>query len=282
MRRISIGISLLILMPAITRASYNGSLEYRVQFSPYAFSYHSTGLVPGGFRYNPYAFGRSSSGLVFKGVRYNPYAFNYANTGLILDNYYWLPIPCYVPCPQQQAYRECDNVPSSYKSNTPPAGRNIQPSYNYSMSRTVQQGTANVVSAPAANPAQARKEDALNVIRQYLRDRGLSNVSINRILRVDNKVVSVDFLLQDRNLLIKYWDPRQVESLDAKADTRQRMMEKYRKDWDSFAEKYEQGGGRIYTVEASDREGIMLALKSCGDLNPGNAAPGAQTLYARD
>lgn len=282
MRRISIGISLLILMPAITQASYNGSLEYRVQFSPYAFSYHSNGLVPGGFRYNPYAFGRSSSGLVFKGVRYDPYAFNYANTGLILDNYYWLPIPCYVPCMQQQVHRECDNVPASYKSNTPPASRNIQPSYNYSASRTVQQDTTNVASARAANAAQARKEDALNVIRQYLRDRGLSNVGINRILRVDGKLVSVDFLLQDRNLLIKYWDPRQVESLDAKADTRQRMLEKYRKDWQGFVRQYEQDGGRIYMVEASDREGIMLALESCSDLSPGKEAPDTQTLYARD
>lgn len=282
MRRVSIGISLLMLMPAITQADYDVPLDYRVQFSPYAFSYHSNGLVPGGFRYNPYAFSRSTSGLVFKGVRYNPYAFNYADTGLIVDYYYWWPMPCYVPCPQQQVYRERDNIPASYNGNTPPPSSNVRPSYSYSMSRTVQQGTTNGVSAPAAKPEQTGHDDPLIVIKQHLRDRGFSNVSINRILRVDGKLVSADFLLQDQNLLIKYWDLRQIESMDAKADLKQKMLEKYRKDWAIYAEQYKQSGGKIYTVEVSDREGITLVLDSCSELAPGNGTASTQTLYARE
>jgi len=282
MRRVSIGISLLMLMPAITQADYDVPLDYRVQFSPYAFSYHSTGLVPGGFRYNPYAFNRSTSGLVFKGVRYNPYAFNYANTGLILDYYYWWPAPYCVPCPQRQTYGDSGNAPASRNGSTSPPGWNVRPSYSYSITRTVPEGEANGVSAPAPKPEQTGRDDPLMIIKQHLRDRGFSNMSINRILRVDGKLVSADFLLQEQNLLIKYWDLRQIESPDAKADLKQRMVEKYRKDWATYAEQYKLGGGTIYTVEVSDREEIKLVLESCRDLAPRNGTASAQTLYARE
>ena len=32
---------------------------------------------------------------------------------------------------------------------------------------------------------------------------------------IDNQLVSVDFLLKDRNLLIKYWNPEAIEALNA-------------------------------------------------------------------
>jgi hypothetical protein len=263
-----------MLMPAITQAWYDIPLECRVQFSPYAFNYHNNGLIQGGFKYNPYAFSRSTSGLVFRGVRYNPYAFNYANTGLILDYYYWWPFPW----PQQPVYAGSINVSASYSGNTPAPNSNALPSYSFSVSRAVQQGTASVTLPPAAKPKQTRHDNPLIVIKQHLRDRGFSNVSTNRILRIDGKLVSADFLLQDQNLLIKYWDLRQTESLDS---LKQKMLEKYKKDWQSFAEQYEQGGGKIYSVEAFDREGITLVLESCGDLKPGNGTASTQTLYAK-
>jgi hypothetical protein len=269
MRRASIGILLLMLLPAITQAWYDIPLECRVHFSPYAFSYHSNGLVPGGFKYNPYAFSRSTTGIVFKGFRYNPYAFNYTDTGLILDYYYWWPFPW----PQAVAYSS-GNTPGSYNGNVQP-GSSAPPSYSFSV--TVPE------RAPArpAQPEQNRHDDPLIVIKQHLRDRGFTNVSINRILRVDGKLLSADFLLQDQNLLIKYWDLRQIEALDAKADLKQKMVEKYRKDWEAYAEQYKQSGGKIYTIEVSDREEIKLVLDSCSELTPGNGTASAQTLYAR-
>jgi len=274
MRRVSIGISLLMLMPAVTQAWYDIPLECRVQFSPYAFNYHNNGLITGCFKYNPYAFSRSTSGLVFRGVRYNPYAFNYANTGLILDYYYWWPFPW----PQQPVYVGSSNTSASYNSNAPAPNSNALPSYSFSVTRAVPEGTTNGTPPPATKPEQTRHDDPLIIIKQHLRDRGFSNVSINRILRIDGKLVSADFLLQEQNLLVKYWDLRQTESLD---NLKQKMLEKYKKDWQSFAVRYKQGGGSIYYVEASDREEITLVLDSCSELNPGNGPASAKTLYAR-
>jgi hypothetical protein len=125
-------------------------------------------------------------------------------------------------------------------------------------------------------------DDGIAVIRQSLRDRGLSDVGISRILRIDNKLVSVDFTLSDQKLLIKYWNPEQIELLNARANLKQRALEKYRKDWESFAEEYERSGGKIYCVEASSREDIMVALESCSELNPGKNPVVPQTLYAKE
>ena len=78
MKRTSIIIALLVLAPAATQARH--SQRYRIRYSPYAFSYHTSGLIPGGIKYSPYAFTPSRSGLVYEGTRYTPYAFSYRNS----------------------------------------------------------------------------------------------------------------------------------------------------------------------------------------------------------
>jgi len=146
-----------------------------------------------------------------------------------------------------------------------------------------------LVSAPTGRPAApVAKEDTLTVIRQHLRERGLSDVGINRILRINNKLVSADFTV-GQNLLIKYWDPTQVESANAKADAAQRstdsldskMIEKYKKDWEAYAGKYQQEGGEIYVVAASSRTDIVAALNACNKLGPNEAKPSPQMMYAK-
>jgi len=147
-----------------------------------------------------------------------------------------------------------------------------------------------VAPAPAdTSVASAEREDTITVIRRHLRERGFSDVGVNRILRVDNKLVSADFTVGGRNLLIKYWDPTQIEPQDAKADSERtsrssigsKMIAKYRKDWEAFAGKYQQDGGEIYVVAASGRTDIIAALDACNKLGPGDAKPGPQATYAK-
>lgn len=280
MRRISIAMTLALLVPSITQADYNAPLRHRVQYNPYAFGYHSNGLVPGGIKYTPYAFKAGSSGLVFEGVRYTPYAFTYKSTGLVLD-YYWYPIPyaVYSPsCSPDQIHPVYGAQPCNRRDS-----RTVRsPSY-YQSRDTTAAGEAD------RSVASAKREDTIAVIRQYLRERGISDVGINRILRVDDKLVSADFTVGGRNLLIKYWDPTQTESKDAKADCERtstialgaKMIEKYKKDWEAFAGKYQQNGGEIYVVAASGRTDIVAALNACTKLGPADAKPAPQTMYAR-
>ncbi|RPJ37134.1 MAG: hypothetical protein EHM35_06930 [Planctomycetaceae bacterium] len=277
MRRISLGVILLFLVTSIAQADYVAPLYQRVRYSPYAFGYHTNGLVPGGITYSPYAFKPGSAGLVFEGVRYIPYAFTYKSSGLVLD-YYYYPIPYAVgspPCSYDQAYANYGSVqPGGHK------GSHRSRPYDYSQDTAAPMGT----SGPAA-PA----EDALTIIRQYLRERRLSDIGINRILRVGNKLVSADFTVGGRNLLIKYWDPTQVQSPDAntgleqvsKASSESKMTERYKKDWEAFAGRYQQDGGEIYVVAASGRAEIIASLDACEKLRATDPEPSPPPRYVK-
>jgi hypothetical protein len=267
---------LLVFVPGITQADYVAPLHCRVQYSPYAFGYHNNGLVPGGIAYSPYAFRPGSSGLVFEGVRYTPYAFTYRSSGLILD-YSYCPVPYAVfspSCAPDVVCPMCNGVPPCDDK-----GRQLNGMKN--RSRYYPQSRDTV--SPAANQAvaSAAKDDAVAVIRQHLRAQGLTDVSVNRILRIDNKLVSADFTVAGRNVLIKYWDPAQVESSNTKAAVRPKATEKYKTDWEAFASKYQQDGGEIYVVAASGRTDIVAALSACNSLKPGDAQPTPQTVYAK-
>ena len=99
MKRISIILALLVLLPAATQARH--SQRYRIVYNPYAFSYHHSGLVPGSLKYSMDAFGPNHSGLVDYGMRYDPYAFKYGRSGLVSDysaRRISLYVPCVVPC----------------------------------------------------------------------------------------------------------------------------------------------------------------------------------------
>ncbi len=279
MRRISLGVILLLFVSSITQADYNYTpLNYRVQYNPYAFGYHSNGLVPGGIQYTPYAFKPRTSGLVFEGVRYIPYAFTYKSTGLVLDYYYYpIPYAAYPPCPPQ-AYAAYAGVP---------------PYGNRAMNRPPRYYNQNGDTAPPTEVnepgASAEREDAMAIIRQYLRQRRLSDVTVNRILRINNKLVSADFTLGSRKLLIKYWDPAQIQSPEAKADSQpvvtnsreSRAIDRYKKDWETFSTRYQQGGGEIYVVAASGRTDIIAALDACEKLGPVEVEPSPEPKYVK-
>ena len=272
MRRISIGMMLLVLTPGITQGYNYSSLNYRVQYNPYSFGYHSNGLVPGGITYSPYALRPGDPGLVFEGVRYDPYAFNYRGQGLVLD-YYWYPIPYAVynvTCSPDQV--------CAVRQGGPPRGSS-GPTYtgNYGQySRVV------VPSKPTPRPvASADKEDPLFVIRQHLGEQGFADVGVNRTLRVENKLISADFTVGGRKLLIKYWNPTQIGTQDTKTGLAQKAIETYKKDWETFAGKYQRDGGEIYVVAASGRADIVAALDACKSLNPGDVKPGEQVVVAK-
>jgi len=122
----------------------------------------------------------------------------------------------------------------------------------------------------------------MDVIRQHLRTRGFASVSIDRILRIDDQIVSVDVFVKDRNLLIKYWNPAEVANLGTKDVARQRAYAQYKQDWEQFAQRYKQTGGEVYTVTASEPQTIVAALDSCTKLGPDDSATSRLVLYAKN
>jgi hypothetical protein len=245
-------VALLAFMPVIAEAYYYSSYGCGVHYSPYALSYYHSGLVPGGVDYSPYALNYEGSGLVYAGAQYTPYAFNYYSSGLI---------------PGYGVYSETYPIFSVHPMRVSPIVRRLPPAVHLRAQDTRR---------------TTRPQDGMDVIRQHLQAKGFASVSINRILRIDGQLVSVDFFVKDRNLLIKYWNPEEVQRLNAKEAFKQKACEKYKQDWESFAKQYTQGGGEIYYVNASEPQTIVAALESCTKLGPGNGGQTQPVLYAKD
>lgn len=234
MKRISLGLMLLASMPAVGSA--------------YGYGYC------GGVRYSPYAFSYRHSGLVPAGVDYTPYALTYHQSGLV------------------QGYGTCSGSYTSYVGPVT-SGRISRSSYHGSHSaRHYAQDTSQTPQSP----------DGVTVIRQYLLARGIESVNINRIFRIDNQLVSVDILVKDRNLLIKYWNPDGIAAMDAKEAFKQKAYAKYQEDWGRLAAAYEQNGGQVYYVEASDATTIVAALNSCPMLGGSPDASDRTVMYAKE
>jgi hypothetical protein len=257
MKRTSPWLVLLVLAPGIADATDYVPPRYRVHYSPYSFSYRNSGLVPGGLDYSMQAFSYRHSGLVSEGVRYTPYLLRYGSTGLVIDYYrYSTPSARYgpacessrvrapIPCPRGASPRVC-------AAGEPPA------------------------------PAAKQRTNEIETIRQHLQAKG-HDVNVNRILRIGGNLVSVDFFLKDRNLIIKYWNPTQIESLKTQEKFKQTAFERYRQNWMEIAAQHEQSGGRIHYVEASDTQTILAALDSCTELDVNPETANEAIMYAKN
>jgi hypothetical protein len=210
-----------------------------------------------GVRYTPYAFTYRHSGLVSACVDYTPYAFTYRNSGLV------------------PGYGTCSGSSGDYGYT---AG-------NVRFGRSFHGGPHGGRSMPrhAQDTAQStRPQDGRDIIRGHLLAKGIQSASVNRILMIDNQLVSADFVLKDRNLLIKYWNPEAIKALNTQEGSRQQAYENYRTNWAKVAAQHEQNGGQIYTVEASDAQTIVAALDACTTLDTNPQAEGRTVLYARN
>ena len=236
MKRIFICAAILAFLPGITNAYY-GCYGYGVRYSPYAFSYHNSGLIPAGFEYTPYAFSYHNSGLVY-GYGIYDYGGGYVYSAPEVHH--------------RAAIRGTPRPASAFR------------------------GRAQATACPPRRP------DGMAVIRQHLHAKGLTRLDINRILRVGDDLISVDLLVKDRNLLIKYWNPQGIEQLSTKEPYRQKAYAKYREDWEQFAKQFQEKGGEIYYVNASEPQTIVAALELCPKLSPGVGTPIQQTLYAKN
>jgi hypothetical protein len=208
-----------------------------------------------GVRYSPYALSYRSSGLVPCGVEYTPYALSYRSSGLVCG--YGI---CYYGGGYAYAYPKIHHGVGHAARFAPPAGRRC-----------------------AQNTARPpRPPDGMATIRQHLHAKGVTTVNIDRILRVGDQLLSVDFLVKDRNLLIKYWNPKGIEQLSTQEAYKQKAYTQYKETWEKLAAQFQQKGGEIYYVNASDPQTIVAALDSCPKLNPGNDTQAPPVLYAKN
>lgn len=212
-----------------------------------------------GVRYTPYAFTYRHSGLVSGCVDYTPYAFTYRNSGLV---------------PGYGTYSDsCGGY--SYSPGNVRVGRSFGGVRGGHGGRSMPRHAQDT-------PRPPRPQDGRDIIRGHLLAKGIESANIDRILMLDDQLVSVDFVLKDRNLLIKYWNPEAIKALNAQAGPRQKTYENYRERWAEVAAQHERNGGQIYTVEASDAQTIVAALDACTTLDVKPQADNPTVLYARN
>jgi len=113
-----------------------------------------------------------------------------------------------------------------------------------------------------------RVKDGNEIICGYLRSKNI-DFKTNRFLKIDNKTVSVDFLLEDKNIIIKYWNPEEIQSLAQQPEYKRNFYEKYKESSSSFCEEYKKAGGEVYQIESANAREILARLMLCHKLNDG-------------
>ena len=274
MKRISIWLLFAALTPGFAAADYfYVPPRYRVHYSPYALRYQGTALVPGGLDYSMHALDYNGSGLVFEGVRYTPYALDYHSSGLI-----------YAYSRPYVATYTAYNVTASYARRHPRRSASGERTYAAGRKPRARRATRHASAAPST---KRDAQDGIHVVHRHLRAKGFDDVDVNRILSMDGTVISADFTIRGRQVLVKYWNAEQISAMDTKREIKQKIYRRYVQDWQRFAEGQEQKGLAIYTVAESEPHSIVAALDACPALTlqptpeevPEDSQPRA--LYAR-
>lgn len=285
MKRISyVAIVFLAIMPTVTNAyhyafSHYSSLRYRARYSPYAFSYrHPSGLIPGGLRYSPYTSGLVASnlryspyasGLVPYGVRYSPYAFSHGHSGLICDYSY-----SGFSCPPYAIVGSTGCCPTGVDCRRSKCGRAVSHGCSGSAgnTRSYQQAKLRARKERLERLREAAEEfeqmgenDGKEIIYSYLKSKNL-DFRMNRLLRIESKTLSAEFLLKDKDLIIKYWNPDEIEQQEG---YREGICEEYQEKWRDLSQEFVANGGKTYEINSANKEEILSKLDLCGRLHGG-------------
>lgn len=289
-KRISLfAIVMLAILPGLTKAStYHYATQYRVRWSPY-----THGLVYGDLKYSPYAKQRGSSGLVYRRLRYSPYAKKYGNSGLVYDNMRYSPYAFgfkssgliadpwgesydYHCLETYQSTRPCVVVHYGISQSSRPATGRSTAVY----SRGTNKSWARLAARQAKIEQLKRRRQQIrsteefggkDIISAYLR---LKNIDfrMNRILSIENNLISIDFILTDENTIIKYWDPEKILALQKENDPRISSYEHYLESYKDFAGQYLDSGGRLYQIITADETEILSKLlefqRQCDEPEP--------------
>lgn len=279
MKRISI-LAAVVLMSAISTTEghsyyYRGdsTYDYGVRWSIYTQS-----LVSGDVYYSPYAYDYNHSGLVPYWVRYSPYAFSYEHPSGLVNDYssstsstkhiYYMPYegiyPDFGPALQYSvATADCSRQVS----------RPQQARVRYAQKAEVPKQRVRQAAEPRKQERAARKNDGSRIIAAYLSGRNIE-FRMDRILQIEGKTISADFLVPGSNMLIKYWNPSEISALDRQPEHRKLAYENYLESWKGFSGQYQQAGGEIYQIASADSGEILAKLTECNELN------GAERIYA--
>ncbi len=235
-----------------------------LQYSPYAFEYGKSGLTCNDEQYSPYAFKYNNSGLVPYYTYYSPYLFSYGNPGLISYNSYYSCAGGYdssginvlMSGMPEYSYQENYTTESYYDY-----GEKINKQEYEAHKEAIEQQKAKI-----EKNRQLKAEDPSEAIRQILESKKIK-FNTNNTLLIDGKTVSISFNLEDTNIIIKFWNSREISELSKNDDYKKRAYQNYLKSWEEYCLKYVGNSKKVYNIISGDREEIYNQLAQNSDLN---------------
>jgi len=280
MKRISLlAIATLIAVSTATigYSQHHVPARYQIRYSPYAFGKDHCGLVPYYLRYSPYARSAHHNGLVPYWVRYSPYAFSNKHSGLISDygyGCYYSP-GAYSSCACNCRADDCntDHALSTHSRYEPKSLVSMKERYEINKPEAYKLAARRQKIEQLKNSRREikkiRQKDRKEIICRYLENQNLNDYQMARVLKIDNRTVGVDFILRDKNIIIKYWNPRAIKSLAQQSQYKRSFYNRYRQRSEEFCGRYEQAGGKVYEIVSDDEEEILAKLQLCPELDQG-------------
>ena len=271
-------VAMLTIAPSVTKGYFynSGSLRYRTRYSPYAFSYkYPSGLVSGELGYSPYAFGRKSSGLVPYWVRYSPYAFSYKHpSGLISDHwsaYSYCDRGFYSPSAfsyKQSALVDCNTHRSSSALSQKHSNLSYEMASSHEERVEARRERTRQLKRDRTEASMTREDDGKEIICRYLKSKNI-DFTTKRLLKINNKTISADFVLGGGNTIIKYWNSEEIESLAHQQGYKRGYYEKYLQGWKDLCEEYTKAGWTIHEIESANEQEMLAKLELCTGPNAG-------------
>ena len=260
MKRTSILVLIVCLMTQqIAMAHHRVSARHRLKYSMHAFSHKNPGLVPGYVKYSPYAFGfNHRSGLVNTWTRYSPYAFSTRHNGLVSEyghhlNTNWLANTRDLN--HQKLTKAIDRLSHSI-DHMNPGRRTTQGSTSRAYSgRGYTRQTVNLGDLTSDNPRLLTRAH-LNILIP-------GKFRVSNLLRIDQQVVSFNVVIEERNLIIKYWNPEIIRSIKEGSDQKTEQLSDYMKAWAAVEKFRDDQGDRVVHIVSADQDKILMELTDC-------------------
>jgi hypothetical protein len=244
---------------------YNSNANrYRTRWSIY-----THGLISGDLYYSPYVpAGHGGSRLVYSDVRYSPYAFGHGQSGLVSDtgsSYVYGLAPAYYRAIHHaapvQARSQLSGAPKTY-------GHSTRVKAQRTYRETVEDRKARRAALAKAREKRnaIRANDGKEIIAEYLKGRNI-DFRVTRILSIEGRTVSVDFLLNDGKTILKYWNPGEIPSTAQPQQRKRKFFDKYLESCEVYLADHLRAGGNVHQIISSDRAEILAKLPQCPDLN---------------
>ncbi|MBN1973502.1 MAG: hypothetical protein JW787_07665 [Sedimentisphaerales bacterium] len=252
---------LLEYTPYAYRKGSDGLTCNYVDYSPYVFSHGNNGLTCDTLDYSSYAFGHGRSGMIERNVNYSPYAFGIGKSGLVCDagpgN--WTTSCC---SSEMKVVINTDLYIREYET---------QLFFQYAAKVNAEKAAERkdnlkIQKARLEKIREEKAKDPSEAIRQVLESKNIP-FKTDRYLRINGKTVSVNFEIENSNIIIKFWNSAEISEFAKNDESKKNIYENYLKTWEDYCLNNLGNSKKIYNIIAGSKEEVLELFSEDNNLN---------------